>query len=170
MIEIQDQRALVLPASRWFVFLSIIAALILNLVPLGKPLWRPDLVAVVLMFWCVRQPKYIVFTFVFFLGLVMDTHQSVLLGEHALGYTIISFFAVLGARRMAWFNLKGQMLHVFPLFLLLHAVNMLVHLIHGDSWPGNKLLLAPVIETMLWPVAYFILYAPQRRTRDKVSF
>lgn len=170
MIEIQDKKELVLPASRWFILLSFVAALVLNLIPFGKPLWRPDFVAVVLLFWCVRQPKHISFTFIFFLGLVMDTHQGVLLGLHALAYTVAGFLAVLSSRRISWFNLGGQMLHILPLFIVLNLIEVVIHLIYGDGWPGWKISLAPVVETLLWPVAYLILHAPERRIRDKVGF
>ena len=165
MIGVQGKKELMLPASRWFILLSFVVALVLNLIPFGKPLWRPDLVAVVLVFWCVWQPKHIYFTFIFSLGLIMDTHQGVLLGEHALAYTVTSLLAVLGSRRIAWFNIPGQMLHVFPLFMILHLVDITIHFVSGDPWPGWKLFLAPVVETLLWPIAYLILQMPQHRIR-----
>jgi rod shape-determining protein MreD len=33
-------------------------------------------------------------------------------------------------------------------------------------WPGWMLLLAPLLEALLWPIATVLLLAPQRRTPD----
>jgi rod shape-determining protein MreD len=37
----------------------------------------------------------------------------------------------------------------------------------GGTFPGWPLLLAPVLEAVLWPVASVILLAPQRRAPDR---
>ncbi len=37
----------------------------------------------------------------------------------------------------------------------------------GGMWPGWLLLLAPVFETLLWPLASVVLLAPQRRAPDR---
>jgi rod shape-determining protein MreD len=41
-----------------------------------------------------------------------------------------------------------------------------VRLVSGGSLPGWQLLIAPTIEALLWPVAVWILLAPQRRAPD----
>ena len=47
-----------------------------------------------------------------------------------------------------------------------HAVSLVVRLIVGGMFPGWQVLLAPVLEALLWPVATWLLLAPQRRTPD----
>jgi len=37
----------------------------------------------------------------------------------------------------------------------------------GDAWPGWPYLLAPLAETLLWPLATLLLLAPQRRAPDR---
>ena len=47
---------LLLPANPLFIWASLIAALLLNMLPLGRVPWMPDFMAVVLVFWNVHQP------------------------------------------------------------------------------------------------------------------
>lgn len=170
MIDLQDKKELLLPAKNWVIFVSFMGALLLNLIPMGRLLWRPDFVAIVLVFWCVHQPKSLHFSLVFLLGLIMDAHQGVLLGQHALAYVLVNTIASVGARRILWFNLTGQMLHVLPIFIILHLIDIAIHLISGNSWPGAQILLPPLIETLLWPIADFLLLIPQRRAGKKNNF
>ena len=41
-----------------------------------------------------------------------------------------------------------------------------VRLLAGDMFPGWWLLLAPVLEALLWPLVTLLLLAPQRRAPD----
>ena len=102
----------------------------------------------------------------FFFGLVIDVHQGALLGQHALAYTVLGYFAVFMHRRLLWFDVPTQAVQVLPLFFAVHALEWLVRLIAGDGFPSWSHLLAPVIEAALWPVASVLLLAPQRRAPD----
>jgi rod shape-determining protein MreD len=46
------------------------------------------------------------------------------------------------------------------------VVSLLVRLLAGDQFPGWTYLLAPLLEALLWPLASFLLLAPQRRPPD----
>jgi rod shape-determining protein MreD len=69
-------------------------------------------------------------------------------------------------RRVLWFSVLEQALQVWPLFAAAHAVSLLVRLASGGSFPGWQLLGAPTFEAALWPVAVWVLLAPQRRAPD----
>eukprot|EP01031_Cornospumella_fuschlensis_P046418 gene46418-56845_t len=99
----------------------------------------------------------------FMFGLGMDVHQSSLLGQHALSYTALSFFATMIHRRLLWFSVPSQALQVLPLFAVAHGVEIVIRLIGGGSFPGWPILLAPVFEAVLWPVVSVLLLVPQRR-------
>jgi rod shape-determining protein MreD len=49
---------------------------------------------------------------------------------------------------------------------LTEGISLIIRLSTGDDFPGWTMLLSPFIETLLWPVANFILLAPQRRAHD----
>lgn len=163
-------QALLLPANPVFIWGSLLVALGLNMVAnmglWGRAAWVPDLLALGLVFWNVHQPLRIGVGVAFAFGLAMDVHQGSLLGQHALAYTALSFFAITIHRRLLWFPVSQQALQVLPLFLAAHALELLVRMAAGGAFPGWSVLLAPVIEAAFWPLATVVLLAPQRRAHD----
>ena len=69
-------------------------------------------------------------------------------------------------RRVLWFSVPAQALHVLPVFVAAHAASLLARLIAGGMFPGWWLLAAPLAEALLWPVVVLLLLAPQRRAPD----
>lgn len=158
--------ALLLPANPWFIGLSLLLALAVNLLPMGRMPAMPDLLALALVFWAVHQPRRVGIVVAFAFGVVMDVHQGALLGQHALAYALMCFGAVAMHRRLLWFGLASQMLQVLPLFLLAQLVMLLVGLVSGGMFPGWSMWLAPLAQALLWPMATLLLLAPQRRPPD----
>ena len=154
---------LLLPASPVFIWSSLLAALLLEMLPIGRTPWMPDFLAMVLVFWNVHQPLRIGIGLAFMFGLGVDVHQTALLGQHALSYTTLSFFATMIHRRLLWFPVPSQAVQVLPLFFAAHLVELTIRLINGDIFPGWSFLLAPIFEALLWPVVSVILLVPQRR-------
>jgi len=121
-----------LPANPVFIAFSLFMALALNMFlnvsVWGNAAWRPDVLAVVLVFWGVSQPGRVGVGVAFFLGLLMDIHQGALLGQHALAYTLLGFFAAVIHRRLMWFDLASQAAHVLGLLMASQLVILLVHM------------------------------------------
>jgi rod shape-determining protein MreD len=161
---------LLLPANPLFVWGSMLAALLfdmfLNMGLMGRAAWMPDVLAVVLVFWTVHQPQRVGIGAAFVFGLLMDVHQGALLGQNAMAYTVLSFFAISMHRRLLWFPVLSQSLQVLPLFASAHLVELSLRLLAGGAFPGWGLLLSPLLEAVLWPVANIALLAPQRRAPD----
>ena len=157
---------LLLPANPLFIWFSLVAALMINMLPLGRQAWMPDVLAVTLVFWSVHQPLRIGVIVAFLFGLAVDVHQTSLLGQHALAYTTLTFFAITIHRRLLWFTVPSQAIQVLPLFAAAHAIELAIRMVAGGAWPGPLFLLAPVLEAALWPVASVLLLLPQRRAPD----
>ena len=157
---------LLLPANPFFIWGSLLAALMINMLPIGRTPWMPDFLALVVVFWSVHQPLRVGVGAAFMFGLAMDVHQASLLGQHALAYTALSFFAITIHRRLLWFTVPSQSLQVLPLFAAAHAISLVIRLIAGANFPGWDIVLAPLFEAMLWPVVSIVLLAPQRRAPD----
>ena len=87
--------------------------------------------------------------------------------SNALAYTLLSFVAIAIHRRLLWFGLLEQALQILPLFFAAHGVSMAVRLLVGGMFPGWWVLLAPLFEAVLWPVATILLLAPQMRAPDR---
>ena len=166
MIMPRGSDQLLLPVKPFFIALTLIIAMLLEMLPLGRHPAAPDLLALVLVFWNVHQPRRVGVGLAFTFGLVMDVHQAALLGQHALAYSLLSYLAITVHRRVLWFSLPEQALHVLPVFVAAHALSLLVRLVAGGMFPGWWLLAAPVFESLLWPVVVLLLLAPQRRAPD----
>ncbi len=157
---------LLMPVNPLFVAFTLLLAFALNLVPLGRVPWMPDFLALVLVFWNVHQSRRVGVGLAFAFGLMMDVHDAAVLGQHALAYTLLSFFAITIHRRLLWFTVPSQALQVLPLFVAAHAVSLIVRMIVGGMFPGWTMLLAPLFEALLWPLVSWLLLAPQRRAPD----
>ena len=90
-----SSRRILLPVKGWFIFLTLFVALFLNLLPLGRITGVPDWVALVLAFWCVREPLKVGMATGFALGLISDVADASLMGQHALAYVLLAFAATL---------------------------------------------------------------------------
>jgi rod shape-determining protein MreD len=160
-------RHLLLPVNPRFIALSLLLALTLHmLLGLAKQSWMPDVLAVVLVFWTVREPRRVGMLSAFALGLAVDVQESALLGQNALAYICMSHLAHWMSRRILWFPLREQALQVLPLFVLGGIAEWMTRLIVHDAWPQWQQLIAPLLQIALWPVFGHLLLAPQRRPVD----
>ena len=48
-------------------------------------------------------------------------------------------------------------------FAAAHAITLVLRLIGGGIFPGWSVLLAPLLEALMWPIVSWLLLAPQRR-------
>lgn len=154
---------ILLPVRVGTIIGSLLAALLLDFLPWTNITLVPDFVALVLTFWCVRQPRLVGLGVGWLMGLVMDTGNGVLLGQHALAYSLLAFAAITLSRRILWFPWLHQAMHVAILLLGAKAVEVVVRMATGAQFPGWTLIVGPLLGALLWPVVSFLLLAPQRR-------
>ena len=157
-------RPLLLPANPRFIALTLVLALLVNmLLGLTGMRWLPDVLAIVVVFWNVHQPRRVGLLLSFVLGLALDVHESALLGQNALSYVVLSSMALAIQRRLLWFSLREQALQILPLFIVAALVEWATRLIVQDAWPHWSQLFAPFLQAALWPWVGALLLAPQRR-------
>ncbi len=163
-------KPLLLPASPMFIWASIVTSLVLNMLinmgGAGRSAWTPDILALTLVFWTVHQPLRVGVGLAFAFGLAMDVHTTSLLGQHALAYTVLGYLATAIHRRLLWFPVLTQMVHVLPLFIATQALVVALRWVAGDAPTDWSAMLAPVFTSALWPLAHVILLAPQHRAHD----
>ena len=56
---------------------------------------------------------------------------------------------------------------ILPLFVAAQAVSLIVRMIAGGMFTGWEMIRAPIFQSLLWPVATWLLLAPQRRAPDR---
>ena len=139
------------PANPLFIWGSLVVALLLNLLPWGRMPLIPDWLALGLIFWNVHQPRRVGIGAAFIFGLLMDVHSGALFGEHALGYTLVSYGAITLHRRMTWFPIGAQALHALPLLLIAQVASLAVRMYVGGDWPGWIYFAESAVGAALWP-------------------
>jgi len=158
-----SSRTILLPARVSTVLLSFVAALVLDFMPWKDLRLVPEFVALVLTFWCVRQPRLVGLGVAWTVGLISDAGNGVLLGQHALAYSVLAFLALWLSRRILWFGPGLQAVHVAAMLLAAEGVTILVRLAAGDQAPGWAVVVGPLAGAALWPVVSWLLLLPQRR-------
>jgi rod shape-determining protein MreD len=161
-LHAQPQRIL-LPAKVSFIVLTVALALLFNLLPWRNGAGVPDLTAAVLAFWCIHQPRRVGIGIAWTLGLLLDVGNGALLGQHALGYSVLAFLALAVHRRILWFPLWQQALHLLLLLLSTQLLMLVIRLAAGAGFPGWSYFAGSFVCAALWPVLSFLLLLPQRR-------
>lgn len=154
---------ILMPVRTGTIIGSFVLALFLDFLPWRDLRLVPDFVALVIAFWCVRQPRLVGLGIAWMVGLLTDAGNGVLLGQHALAYSLLAFLCVWLSRRILWFGPMLQSLHVALILLVAQAAVVIVRLAAGDAFPGWPIFLAPLLGALLWPVATWLLLRPQRR-------
>ena len=156
------------PVNPVFIYFSLFCALLLNLLPIGNYGWVPDWLILCIVFWNIHQHRYVSVISAFILGLLIDVHNSDLLGLHAFSYSLVAYIAISWHRRIVALTVLSQALHLLPIFLLVSLFPVLVHwLLSGELyWWALTGAIQALIEAMLWPLATRVLLAPQRRPID----
>ena len=159
---------ILLPVRLRFIALTFAAGVLLDLLPWGGAmlLMKPDFVAVLILYWCIHQPRKLGLAAAWGLGLVMDIADASLFGQHALAYSVLAFLGIVLHRRVLMFDLRHQILHVLPMLLAAQIIMVMVRLAAGSGFPGFHYFLASAAGAALWPILVFLLHLPQRPTPD----
>jgi rod shape-determining protein MreD len=151
------------PARASTVAASFAIALLLNFLPWKDMRLVPDFVALVLTFWCVRQPRLVGLGVAWTVGLLVDAGNGVLLGQHALAYSLLAFVSIWLSRRILWFGPVLQATHVALMLAMAQTVVLVIRLAAGDFFPGWAIYVSPLAGALLWPMVSWLLILPQRR-------
>ncbi len=143
---------ILLPVRAGFIALTLIAALMLNLLPWsGAWLWiKPDFVALVVLYWCIEQPRKVGFVSAWMMGLFMDVADGTLLGQHALAYSILAYASIVLHRRVRMFSGTPQVVHVLLLLLLNDLIVLAIRLVAGADFPGLRYFIGSFVAAALW--------------------
>ncbi len=151
------------PVRPWFILVTLLIALALNFMPTSAWPWMPDWVALIIVFWSIRESRLVGMGSAFVLGLAMDVADGSLMGQHALAYVLAAYIASSLSRRILWFPVGKQALHVLPLMLVVQLAQLGVRIMPGVAAPGWSYFVGPFVATALWLPLTFLLLLPQYR-------
>src|SRR5262250_3744225 len=155
---------ILLPVKSWFVVLTLAIGFLCNLLPLSgiALVVKPDFLALVLLYWCIREPRMISVGIAWCLGLLMDVADATVFGQHALAYAVLAYAAEYFRRRVLRFPLWQQAAQVAVLLLVCAALVLLVRVVGGAPLPRWTYAVGPLTGALLWPAVTVVLQWPQR--------
>ena len=145
--------------GRLIIAASLLVALVLSILP--WPVWteqfRPDWLALVLIYWCMALPTRVGVGMAWSAGLTLDVLYGSMLGENALAKALIAFLTVRFHLQLRMFPRWQQAVVVL---LLVAGNNLLVlwvkHL--AGQAPAIWSYLTPsIVSMLLWPWLFVIL-------------
>jgi len=148
--------------------LTLLVALLANTVPMsGMALTlKPDFLALVLLYWCIQEPRLIGVGVAWCLGLMMDVVDATVFGQHALAYAVLAYGAGYFRRRVLRFSLWQQAAQVAVLLLLSSGLVLLVRIAGGSPPPRWTYAVGSLTGALLWPLVTALLQWPQRPQRS----
>lgn len=163
---VKDQEFL-LPASGLFIVLSLSTAVLLNWLPWSGwgLIFKPDFVALVLLYWCTHKPYRVGIGIAWMVGIFADVADASLFGQHALAYAVLAFGGTVLHRRIQMFDLRQQTMQIFPLLLISYVVYALVHwqVSHFVVW---EYFIGCVVSAALWTPMTILLQNLRRPRSD----
>lgn len=157
------------PAHGAFVWGTLLLVWLVSLLPWRQWAAAPDVLALVIAFWCAHEPRRVGLVAAFVFGLLIDVHDAGLLGGHALAYTLIAYGSVALYRRLQRFDLWSQAMHMLPVFLGAQFATQIVLAWLAGRWPGWDWALGALLTAAVWPMVGWVLLLPQRRLDDVES-
>lgn len=149
------------------IFISIIIALVLQIVPLPSQvdLYRPDWVLVVLAYWSMALPHRVNVGIAFICGIAVDVLMGTTLGIHSFGLSISVYVLAANYQRLRNYSVWQQAIVIGLLSALYHLLTFWVQHLLTDIY-FQLGYLWPVLTTMvIWPWVFWLL----RRTRRRLS-
>lgn len=141
--------------AHWFVVtVSLVAALAFAIVPLPDPVapFRPDWVALAMIYWMLMAPGRLGLIWAALLGLLLDTLSGALLGQNALALLLVAYICQRFCLRIRVFPISQMTLTVFALLATYQFLLFWVDGVAGRSVPMMNRW-GPVLSgAIVWPL------------------
>lgn len=119
----------------------------------ARPLW----LMMVVLYWVIDNPLLVNVGIAWCMGLLLDSLQGVLLGEHAFAMLVVAYLASLLRQRMwaaPFFHKTSIVLSLSWIYLLIfYCLQSFV----GEPIPTVWYWIAGLSTWLVWPFVYFLL-------------
>lgn len=148
------------PHGTWFIALTIVIAGMLGVMPLPEWLevWRPEWIALVLVYWVIALPHRVGLFTAWFVGLSIDVLEGSLLGLNAIVLTLIAYVALSLYQRLRMFTPLQQSTTILMLIGVTQLLIFWVLTATGQNTPQNLIFVVSAISSALvWPLIFVLL-------------
>ncbi len=148
--------------------LSVIIAFALTILPVSEEwiLFRPEWLALTFIHWGLVSPSKSSLVFAWFVGLLIDSVYGTIMGQHALGFTIVLFLTLRMRSRLL---VDSYFQQLFLLFLVLGTyllINLWILGITGNTPAGWGYWYTVFSSLLFWPLYHYYmrLYHAQKKS------
>lgn len=155
------------PWGLWIVVASLTFAMFLTILPLpfGWEDFRPQWVTLTIVFWCLTRPERVGVFWAFGTGLMLDVLTASLLGQQALGLSLVAYVVVKLHARIRLFPRWQQSVFVWLLLLAERLLALWILGATGQPLPTLSYWIPAVIGLLLWPWWSGVLARIERQMR-----
>ncbi len=147
------------------VLITVIAAFMLTALPL--PDWaapfRPDWVALTLIYWAIMLPRTWSVGSAWLIGILLDVAQGTILGQHALALCLIVFITVRFHLLMRVFPMQQLAATVFAILALYQFILFWINGVAGVDVPLVNYWGPVLTGTLFWPLVLVLLRGVRSR-------
>lgn len=148
-----------------FAGFTIILAFMLSLMHL--PEWaadfRPNWVALVLIYWAMAIPDNVGVNMAWFAGLMLDISHGAIIGQHAIGLVLMIYIIHVQHKKLRVCSLLQQALFILLLLLFNQTIVLWVYGIVGNTPETPFYFIPSLVGALLWPWIYIILRDLRRK-------
>ena len=150
------------------VIITFIVGLMLTVMPLPESAeqFRPDWLALVVIFWAMQLPRTWSVGSAWIIGIVLDVSYGTLLGQHALALRLIAFATVRFHLLMRVFPLSQLSDTIFALLALYQFILFWVNGVAGVTAPAITYWAPVITGTLVWPFLFMFLSGVRYRSRS----
>jgi len=149
----------VLPRFNGAIILSLVIAFALTVLPIRAEwvMFRPEWLALTFIHWGLVSPNKSSLLLAWFVGLMVDSLYGSIIGQHALGYTIVLFMTLHMRSRILLDSILQQLFLVFLVMGTYLLINLWILGITGNSPKGWSYWLTVLSSLIAWPLYHYCL-------------
>ena len=149
------------------VIVTVIVSLMLMVLPLPDRVepFRPDWVALALIYWAMMMPRTWSVGSAWFIGIVLDVAQGTILGQHALALCFMVFITVRFHLLMRVFPMQQLTATVFAILALYQFILFWVNGVAGVAVPAVNYWGPVITGTIFWPFVLIVLRGIRMRAQ-----
>jgi len=150
------------------VIACIVAALMLAIAPM--PDWaspfRPDWVALTLIYWAMTLPRTYSIGTAWIVGILLDVAQGTLLGQHAIALCFVAYIAVKFHLQFRVFPTSQMSATVFAILAFYQFILFWVNGVAGVNAPAVTYWGPVITGALIWPLLALVFGSVSYRVRS----
>jgi rod shape-determining protein MreD len=149
------------------VIVTIIVALMLTMMPLPDSIaaFRPDWVALIMIFWAMSIPRSYNVGVAWIAGIFLDVTQGTLLGQYALALCAVTYITVKFHLLMRVFPLLQLTATIFALLALYQFLLFWINGVVGVNAPPVSYWGPVLTGALIWPLLYTFMSGVRYRVQ-----